>query len=135
MTTKSIRPPDEVPTMAKYCTEILRRRTKGGIGHAGLWRHRKKAATLTDAECTWSIILFTGREALLTMANDVTDRKKAAEALEKSEASLAAAQRIAHLGSWELDLAHEDMSSNELRWSDETYRIFGLEPRQVPVTN
>jgi PAS domain S-box-containing protein len=135
MNTNSIRPPDEVPKMAKYFTEVLRRRTKGGIGHAGLWRHLKKDGTQIDAEITWSIIMFKGREALLTMANDVTDRKRAAEALEKSEASLAAAQRIAHLGSWEMDLVHEDVSANELRWSDETYRIFGLEPRQVQVTN
>src|SRR5205085_621603 len=54
----------------------------------------------------------------------------------KSEASLAAAQRIAHLGSWELDLKNsENVNANELRWSDETCRIFGYEPRQVPVTN
>src|SRR4029077_8890043 len=56
--------------------------------------------------------------------------------LEKSEASLAAAQRIAHLGSWELDLKDIDnINSNELRWSDETYRIFGYEPRSVQLTN
>jgi len=67
---------------------------------------------------------------------DISDRKRAAENLEKSQASLAAAQRIAHLGSWELDLRNPgDIASNEIRWSDETYRIFGYEPRQVAVTN
>ena len=44
-------------------------------------------------------------------------------ALRSSEASLARAQRIAHLGSWEADLATSDA-----RWSDEVYRIFGLAP-------
>ena len=67
---------------------------------------------------------------------DISDRKRAAERLEKSQASLAAAQRIAHLGSWELDLKNLDnVNSNELWWSDETHRIFGYEPRQIPVTN
>ncbi len=47
----------------------------------------------------------------------------------KSEAGLANAQRIAHLGSWELVIA-----SNRLSWSGETYRIFGLDPDQFPST-
>src|SRR6185295_2496739 len=37
-----------------------------------------------------------------------------------------AAQRMAHVGSWEWDLR-----TNALRWSDEHYRIFGLEPGTV----
>jgi len=50
--------------------------------------------------------------------------------VEKSESSLAAAQRIALLGSWELEL--ETVNGSQISWSDETYRIFGLEPRQWP---
>src|SRR5690349_10824271 len=72
---------------------------------------------------------------MLIMAHDFTERNSAAVALENSEATLAAAQRIAHLGSWELDLKNiEDINANELRWSDETFRIFGLKPKQVQVT-
>jgi PAS domain-containing protein len=43
--------------------------------------------------------------------------------LAKHQTSLENAQRIAHLGSWEWDLAR-----NEIYWSSETYRILGLEP-------
>ena len=43
--------------------------------------------------------------------------------LEKSEAALTEAQRIARLGSWELNI-----ETNELSWSKETYRIFGFSP-------
>lgn len=43
-------------------------------------------------------------------------------ALEASERSLAEAQRIAHIGSWERDVA-----TGVLRWSEESHRIFGLE--------
>lgn len=46
--------------------------------------------------------------------------KEAEEALRKSEASLANAQRIAHLGSWEWDII-----KNKVVGSDEFYRIFG----------
>jgi len=48
------------------------------------------------------------------------------EALQRSEKSLSEAQRIAGLGNWEWDL-----QTNELRWSIETYRIFGLSPQQT----
>ncbi len=43
--------------------------------------------------------------------------------LRGSEEKLALAQRIAHLGYWERDL-----DSDRIRWSDETYSIFGLRP-------
>jgi PAS domain S-box-containing protein len=50
---------------------------------------------------------------------------KAEEALRESEERLKRAQEIAHLGSWELDVMN-----NHLSWSDEVYRIFGLQPRE-----
>jgi len=49
---------------------------------------------------------------------------------------LAAAQRIAHVGSWEAELRSlEDFSQNPLWWSDETFRIFGYKPGAVEVTH
>jgi PAS domain S-box-containing protein len=49
--------------------------------------------------------------------------------LRESEERLKRAQEIAHLGSWELDLAN-----NRLTWSDEAYRIFGAAPRKFSAT-
>jgi diguanylate cyclase (GGDEF)-like protein/PAS domain S-box-containing protein len=58
------------------------------------------------------------------------------EMVKASEANLAEAQRIAHLGSWELNLGDlRDVDSNPLRWSDETFRIFGYQPREIDVSN
>jgi diguanylate cyclase (GGDEF)-like protein/PAS domain S-box-containing protein len=54
---------------------------------------------------------------------DVTERRAAEYSLRRSQENLAMAQQLAHLGSWEWDLVR-----NELIWSDEVYRIFGLEP-------
>jgi len=49
--------------------------------------------------------------------------------LQTKETRLAEAQRIAHLGSWEFDISTKEMS-----WSDESFRIFGLDPSQgVPT--
>lgn len=47
------------------------------------------------------------------------------EALVRSEARLAEAQRIAHIGSWDWDMVHD-----QLYWSDEVFRILGLAPHQ-----
>jgi PAS domain S-box-containing protein len=67
---------------------------------------------------------------------DITEQKQADEALKESETNLAAAQSMAHLGSWELDLLSlEDMNSNLLRWSDEVFRIFGYQPGGIEVTD
>jgi PAS domain S-box-containing protein len=60
---------------------------------------------------------------------DITPRKHAEEALRRSEQSLAEAQRIAHLGNWDWNIV-----TNELSWSDEVYRIFGLQPREFGAT-
>lgn len=58
------------------------------------------------------------------------------EALRLSEASMSAAQRIGHFGSWELELAdNNNVNANVLRWSDEMYRIVGYEPGEIEVTN
>lgn len=64
-----------------------------------------------------------------TVVDDITDRKGADEKLRRSEAELAKAQRIAHLGSWSLDLTNRSIS-----WSDELYRIYGLAPQSVALT-
>ncbi len=54
---------------------------------------------------------------------DVTDLQQAKKALDEKTALLSMSQRIGQLGSWVLNVAE-----NSLEWSNETYRIFGLEP-------
>ncbi len=66
---------------------------------------------------------------LIGVILDITDRKRVEESLRKSEARLANAQRIVHLGNWEWDIV-----TNEVQWSDEVYRIFGLTPRKFKAT-
>jgi PAS domain S-box-containing protein len=76
MTVADIRPAEEVPAMLEYLHELVTADTSTRLGLAGVWRHKKKDGTLIDVEIKWSPISFTGRSASLTMANDVTERKR-----------------------------------------------------------
>jgi PAS domain S-box-containing protein len=59
----------------------------------------------------------------------VIDRKRTEQALYERERQLIEAQQIAHLGSWEWDVA-----ANTVLWSDELYRIYGLQPERGTAT-
>jgi len=63
------------------------------------------------------------------IARDITDRRQIEEQLRRSEASLAEAQRTAHFGSWTWDVA-----AGTLQCSDEMFRLVGLVPQSVEVT-
>jgi PAS domain S-box-containing protein len=63
-----------------------------------------------------------------TVSMDITDRKRAEEALRESQINLNRAQAVAHIGSWRMDI-----HKNILEWSDENYRIFGV-PKGTPLT-
>jgi diguanylate cyclase (GGDEF)-like protein/PAS domain S-box-containing protein len=52
-------------------------------------------------------------------------RRQAEQAVRASEVRLNETQRLARLGGWDLDLL-----KNDLKWSDEIYRIFEIEPTQ-----
>jgi PAS domain S-box-containing protein len=58
------------------------------------------------------------------VARNITERKKAEEALRRSEAYLAEAQRLSHTGTLAFN------ATAPAYWSEESYRIWGLDPRQ-----
>ncbi len=66
---------------------------------------------------------------ILGVATDISDRRQIEEQLRRSEAYLLEAQRIAHVGSWEFDIA-----TQKTTWSAETFRIFGRDPAQQEPT-
>jgi PAS domain S-box-containing protein len=66
------------------------------------------------------------RRAMIN-ARDVIERKRAEEELRRTTEFLSHAQAIAHIGSWEWNIA-----GDAIAWSAETYRIFGLTPEQGP---
>jgi PAS domain S-box-containing protein len=58
----------------------------------------------------------------ITIIQDITERKCMEEELAKSRAILIKAQEIGHLGSWEWDIA-----TNDIVWSKEVYKLYGLD--------
>ncbi len=103
----------------------------------------------TDGRVVGALVLFAGEagyfqedevKLLASVAEEISFalgslekerlRLAAEEALRSSEANMAAAQRIAHIGSWELDLT----GLGTLRWSDEMFRIAGFEPGAMEIS-
>ncbi len=60
---------------------------------------------------------------------DITERKLSEQALRTSEERLSKAQKMAHVGNWE-----ENYTTGRLYWSEEVYRIYGVDPATFTPT-
>src|SRR5260221_298357 len=84
--------------------------------------------TVKYVECNEHHLFSERGELVETMGTnvDVTERKRAEEALRRGEAWLAQAQRLSRTGTWVLD----GTTRRFPYWSDESYRIWGFDPLQ-----
>lgn len=89
---------------------------------------------LEDGSKWYRITAQRTEEFLLVTSEDITRYKKAEEEirnreekLHKSESLLREAEKIGKMGSWECNF-----KSGELYWSDELFRIYGLDPNSIP---
>jgi PAS domain S-box-containing protein len=86
------------------------------------------------AEAVARSVIYKGESAVQVMFRDISERLQAEKTLRRRESDLAAAQQIAHLGSYEMDLSNlDEFEKNPLRWSDENFRIYGYEPGEIGV--
>src|SRR5437660_145900 len=70
---------------------------------------------------------------IMALSEDITQRKRAEEALQRSEAYLAEAQKLTHTGSWAAQVSQKGKAYwSNVYWSKEMYRIFGLDPDPTP---
>ncbi len=84
---------------------------------------RRKDGSEFPVELSVSAMRLHERWHAVGVLRDITARKRGEATLHRSEESLRQAQRIAHVGNWDLDLVN-----NALHWSDEIYRIFEIDP-------
>lgn len=126
-----------MPEYQKAFSELNRRVFGGGsgmlqfeiIGLKGVkrWLETNATALLNDRGEV---------EAHLGLTRDVTEKRRAQENLRENESLLSTTQRIAHVGSWVMDLPESGaVEMAKESWSDEHYRIFGFEPGGVEITN
>ncbi len=86
---------------------------------------RTKTGTQRFIQFSSTIIEFGGAPYLLMTALDITNSTIAEQKLRSREVELEEAQRVAQIGSWEADVLE-----NHSVWSDEQFRLLGLEPSQ-----
>ncbi|WP_088889607.1 PAS domain S-box protein [Leptolyngbya ohadii] len=82
------------------------------------WVSQTNNSTWDEVQQCWN---------LTAISVDITDRKQAELALQQSEAALREAQRVAHVGSWEHEVATQTTF-----WSEELYRIYQCDSHQPP---
>ncbi len=119
MTIKDIRPKEDEEMLLTDLKKI----GPGQDIRQGYWRHLKKNGDVISVETTAHSIEYNDRVARMVIANDITEKIKANQDLLQSEMRLKQAQEVAHMGNWEINFA-----TNRSKWSDEAYRIYGIEP-------
>lgn len=128
--------PDDLPAVMAAATAHLRGETPAYSteyrlrSKSGAWRWVFDSGRVVERDARGAPLRATGVHL------DISDRKeleaeqaRAQRALQVKQAALDEAQTLAHLGSWEWEIA-----SGAERWSDEQYRIFGLDPARTQPT-
>jgi PAS domain S-box-containing protein len=102
----------------------------GAVAIAGAVEGKTPLASESATEIVQILEALTAGVAvsLLILGAVLSERSEAERMLERANAGLAEAQELAHIGSWEWDIA-----SDRVTWSDELYRLYGLEPQSVEI--
>ncbi len=80
------------------------------------WQHHRKDGVLIDCEITLDAIAIGDRTVLLASVTDITERKRAEEALRESKQRMELALRGADLGTWDWNVATGEVNFNN-RWA------------------
>jgi PAS domain S-box-containing protein len=97
--------------------------SRGERVDAELTRKRKDGSRITVSFVAAPVEVEGNTPEIYGIYRDITERKRAEEALKRSEAYLSEGQRLSHTGSWA-----RCVTSGEVYFSQESYRIFGFDP-------
>src|ERR1700731_1792791 len=104
-------------------------------------KYRRKDGSLIWVSNNVSLVPGTERvpRFIMVLSEDITQRKRAEEALQRSEAYLAEAQKLTQTGSWAAQVSlkenvnwPENVNWSNVYWSKEMYRIFGFDSDPTP---
>jgi diguanylate cyclase (GGDEF)-like protein/PAS domain S-box-containing protein len=115
-------PPEEQDEHEAAFSAIARNTQALHSAYINYWVARDGTRRLTEWSNSLLLDEYGEMEFLVSIGTDVTEKKLAEAALKESTQRLNEAQRIAQVGSWELDL-----TSGRLTWSDEIFRIFEID--------
>jgi len=119
-------PPDRIAEESQILARIMRGER---LDHFETVRQRKDGR-LIDISLTISPVR--NRDGTVIGASkivrDITDKRRVEDELRSNQAQLLDSQRLAHVGSWDRDVA-----TGRVRWSHQMYEIFGLPDDTKPV--
>jgi diguanylate cyclase (GGDEF)-like protein/PAS domain S-box-containing protein len=87
------------------------------------WHAKTKTGAPFWVEISLRYTEFGKIPAVVAIVRDISERKAADDTLREAHAAFVEAQALAHVGSFTVDLLN-----NRATWSDECYRILGLDP-------
>ena len=122
MTICDIRPAEDVPALIENVSSLYE--GKRGVG---VWRHRKKDGSIMSVEITSYSLTFCGRPAEFVIAVDITESKRAEDALRKSEEHL----RLLIDGVRDYAIFMLDPSGRVASWNQGAERIKGYKTDEI----
>ncbi len=119
---KLIHPEDREATLRVFKHNVTGQRVVG-------FENRCRAKDGSYKWLSWNVVPFPEDKLIYAIARDISEqqaalreRNAAEAALRQTTKKLQEAQRIAHIGHWEFDVINQNVT-----WSDEVFRIYGIE--------
>jgi len=124
---KKLTPLDIKPEFTKECFEELVKPLRNREQDIMIFNavHQRKDGSRYPVEVHLQYAALEEKDVFVAFIIDITEHKKAENALRESETSLKEAQKIANIGNWTREL------TGELHWSEQQYRIYGYEPGEI----
>ncbi|MBT0810297.1 PAS domain S-box protein [Litoribacter ruber] len=120
MTIKDIRPKENIPKLKK---SLKKYDPSNGVHNYGVHTHLKKDGTPIKVEISGYDFHFRDKKGVMIVSVDVTERENALKQIQQHQQQLLTAQKMAHMGYWEVRVNEE-----RLYWSEGVYEIWEINP-------